>query len=153
MGISLVTVDIIVGSLLVWEPLLCSAYPSIVRFFENFDNTLPLFDSRTYLSNYTFNTSRDALRRMEQKDTENQISEAGLQRTKSNRIRWNKQDKEYPRNWPTRRKVFDTSIIVFLEFYTYVKPVEDTGTLKHFRTDKLGKRTVISTTGVSLRYS
>ena len=76
---------------------------------------------------------------MEQKDTESQISEAGLQRTKSNRVQWNKQDTEYPRNWPTRRKVFDTSIIVFLEFYTYVKSVEDPGTLKHFRTDTLEK--------------
>jgi len=76
---------------------------------------------------------------MKQKDIESQISEAGLQRTKSNRIQWNKQDTEYPRNWPTRRKVFDTSIIVFLEFYTYVKPVGAPGNLNHLRTDTLGK--------------
>lgn len=56
---------------------------------------------------------------MQQNDTEKRISEAGLQRTKSNRIQWNKQHEEYPRNWPIKRKVFDTSIIVFLEFYTY----------------------------------
>jgi hypothetical protein len=55
---------------------------------------------------------------MQQDDTEKQVSEAGLQRTKSSRIQWNKQHEEYPRNWPIKRKVFDTSIIVFLEFYT-----------------------------------
>lgn len=76
---------------------------------------------------------------MEQKDTESQVSESGLQRTKSDRVQLNKQDKEYPRNWPTRRKVFDTSIIVFLEFYTYVKFLESPGNLKHFRTDTLEK--------------
>jgi hypothetical protein len=56
---------------------------------------------------------------MQQDDTEKQLSEAGLQRTRSNRVQWDKKHEEYPRNWPIKRKVFDTSIVVFLEFYTY----------------------------------
>lgn len=55
---------------------------------------------------------------MQQIEPEKHLSETGLQRTESNRVQRNKQHKEYPRHWHSQRKVFDSSLIVFLEFYT-----------------------------------
>ncbi|KAF2827267.1 putative polyamine transporter [Ophiobolus disseminans] len=48
------------------------------------------------------------------------IDEAGLRRTASNHVEWKKDHEQYPRNWSSRRKFYDTGIIVFLEFYTTV---------------------------------
>ncbi|OJJ05759.1 hypothetical protein ASPVEDRAFT_138139 [Aspergillus versicolor CBS 583.65] len=35
-------------------------------------------------------------------------------------IRWRKDSKDHPRNWSTFRKTYDTSLVMFLEFYTTV---------------------------------
>lgn len=47
-----------------------------------------------------------------------EITQKGLERTKSGHIEWRKDHSEYPRQWPIARKTFDTAIIVFFEFYT-----------------------------------
>ncbi|KAL4907085.1 hypothetical protein BDW74DRAFT_176685 [Aspergillus multicolor] len=42
----------------------------------------------------------------------------GLRRTGSKTMDWDKSHKDYPRNWPMSRKVYDDLIILFWEFYT-----------------------------------
>jgi hypothetical protein len=49
---------------------------------------------------------------------EKAIDDTGLRRTPSNHIEWRKDHDQYPRNWPTYRKSWDTAIIVIFEFYT-----------------------------------
>ncbi|KAF2435302.1 putative polyamine transporter [Tothia fuscella] len=53
-------------------------------------------------------------------DDDDLIREAGLQKTHSGYVEWQKDHSEYPRNWRLSRKIYDTTIIVFLEFYTTV---------------------------------
>jgi hypothetical protein len=50
------------------------------------------------------------------------ISEAGLCRTPSHHVKWRKDHAQYPRNWSSFRKFYDTAIIVFFEFYTLSSP-------------------------------
>lgn len=33
-------------------------------------------------------------------------------------VRWSFSNKKHPRNWPLARKIFDTSMIVFLDLFT-----------------------------------
>lgn len=35
-------------------------------------------------------------------------------------VRWSVSNKRHPRNWPTARKIYDTGLIIFLDFFTYV---------------------------------
>lgn len=35
-------------------------------------------------------------------------------------VRWSSSNQKHPRNWPLPRKIFDTSVIVFLDLFTYV---------------------------------
>jgi len=51
--------------------------------------------------------------------TDKLITEAGLRRSSNQQhLDWNKDHVQYPRNWPTSRKAFETTVIVFLECYT-----------------------------------
>lgn len=55
---------------------------------------------------------------MQPDEMQERISRIGLQRTQSDRLEWNKEHDEYPRNWPVKRKALDIGVLVFLEFYT-----------------------------------
>ena len=71
------------------------------------------------------------------------IDETGLQRTESGHFEWQKNHDQHPRNWASYRKCYDTVIVVFFEFYTYVKAIAPAR-----KTQLTKSRTVISTTGV-----
>jgi hypothetical protein len=51
---------------------------------------------------------------------EAKLAAAGLERRRDNLIYWRSDCKDHPRNWSARRKVFDTTVIILLEFYTWV---------------------------------
>lgn len=42
----------------------------------------------------------------------------GLELSIDGHIQWNKQNPEHPRNWALWRKVYNTSVILFLELIT-----------------------------------
>jgi hypothetical protein len=46
----------------------------------------------------------------------------GLKRTgdEKNLVGWDAMNPRHPRNWSSSRKAYDASIIIFLEFYTWV---------------------------------
>lgn len=46
------------------------------------------------------------------------LASYGLVRDAHGFIGWRKDSKEHPRNWPARRKSYDTTIIILLELYT-----------------------------------
>jgi hypothetical protein len=46
------------------------------------------------------------------------LAQHGLERLPSGYIQWQKDSIDHPRNWSYPRKLYDTSIIIFLEFYT-----------------------------------
>ncbi|KAI9710150.1 MAG: hypothetical protein M1820_002952 [Bogoriella megaspora] len=48
------------------------------------------------------------------------LSRLGVQRSQSNHISWRKDASDHPRNWSPSRKIYDTTIIILLEFYTTV---------------------------------
>lgn len=48
------------------------------------------------------------------------LASYGLFRDTAGLIGWETGSKEHPRNWSTRRKVYDTTLIIILELYTYV---------------------------------
>lgn len=52
----------------------------------------------------------------------------------------------HPRQWGKTRKMYDTCLIIFLEFFTYVQ----TSLYDHKRTDSVAFSTMVSTAGVSL---
>lgn len=37
-------------------------------------------------------------------------------------VRWQQGNKQHPRNWPLYRRVFDISVIFFLDLFLYVAP-------------------------------
>lgn len=48
------------------------------------------------------------------------LASYGLERDPGGFIGWRNDSKEHPRNWSTRRKVYNTTLIIVLELYTYV---------------------------------
>lgn len=48
------------------------------------------------------------------------LASYGLLRDANGVIGWRKESEEHPRNWRARRKVYDTTIIILLELYTFV---------------------------------
>lgn len=64
-------------------------------------------------------------------------------------IRWANANPRHPRNWTTNRKVYDTAIIIWLEFFTYVE-LGLSALMKYFLANySLSCRTAISASGVS----
>jgi hypothetical protein len=58
------------------------------------------------------------------------LADLGLERRSDGLISWQSDSKDHPRNWTAGRKAFDTTVIIFLEFFV----------------------TVVSTAGVSTTY-
>lgn len=46
------------------------------------------------------------------------LASYGLRRESDGCIGWRRDSKEHPRNWSTRRKTYDTLLIILLELYT-----------------------------------
>jgi hypothetical protein len=46
------------------------------------------------------------------------IKNHGLRISKGDQLCWPQNDPDHPRNWPLWRKVFDTAVIISLEFFT-----------------------------------
>ncbi|KAL2795561.1 major facilitator superfamily domain-containing protein [Aspergillus keveii] len=73
--------------------------------------------------------------------TENGVTEAQLARhglelePSTGYICWRKDSKDHPRNWPVLRKTFDTSLVVFLEFYTTVISTTGASAAEHALAD------------------
>jgi len=54
----------------------------------------------------------------EDKDEEVELlASLGLQRGEDGLISWRADSKDHPRNWTALRKTFDTTVIIFLEFF------------------------------------
>ena len=54
---------------------------------------------------------------------ESVLSEHGLEFTPDGQlVRWQPGNKQHPRNWPLHRRVFDISVIFFLDLFLYVAP-------------------------------
>lgn len=51
-------------------------------------------------------------------DFSQQLSEHGLILGVDGYVRWEHRNPSHPRNWKTSRKVYDTGVILFLEFIT-----------------------------------
>ena len=49
-----------------------------------------------------------------------QLAQHGLQRGTDGLISWQRGSNDHPRNWSPARKAFDTTVIIFLEFFVYV---------------------------------
>ena len=65
-------------------------------------------------------------------------------------IRWESQNPDHPRNWKLWRKVYDTGVILFLEFITLVMayPAMKKPNHEHQLTNPVPNRTAIGTAGV-----
>ncbi|KAB8211572.1 major facilitator superfamily domain-containing protein [Aspergillus parasiticus] len=53
-------------------------------------------------------------------DLEREAAHRGLRKTGSRTLGWDTDHRDFPRNWPLRRKLYDVCVIFFLEFYTTV---------------------------------
>lgn len=52
------------------------------------------------------------------------LNEHGLELTPDgNYGRWATSNKDHPRNWPGRRKVYDIGLVIFLDLFTCVIPL------------------------------
>ena len=49
-----------------------------------------------------------------------QLQVQGLEEVQDYFVDWCHNNPEHPRNWQMGRKLFDTSVMMFLEFFTYV---------------------------------
>ena len=77
------------------------------------------------------------------------LTEQELELTPDGRyIRWASSNPRHPRNWRPLRKAYDISIIILLEFYTWVALLHTT---KHyyFTDSHCPNSTAVSTSGVS----
>lgn len=50
--------------------------------------------------------------------TAEQFSRYRLELSATGHVQWRKDCKDHPRNWSVWRKTYDTSIVMFVEFYT-----------------------------------
>jgi hypothetical protein len=50
--------------------------------------------------------------------TPEQLSSYGLELSVTGHVQWRRDCKDHPRNWSWWRKTYDTSVVMFLEFYT-----------------------------------
>ena len=57
-------------------------------------------------------------------DLNNELSNLGLKVGDDGYVHWKKGSLHHPRNWSGWRKAYDTSLIVFLDFFTYVGCIE-----------------------------
>jgi hypothetical protein len=48
---------------------------------------------------------------------EPELASLGLERRSDGLISWGPDSKDHPRNWANARKAFDTTVIIFLEFF------------------------------------
>ena len=48
------------------------------------------------------------------------LADLGLERRSDGLISWRSDSKDHPRNWTAARKAFDTTVIIFLEFFVTV---------------------------------
>jgi MFS family permease len=48
------------------------------------------------------------------------LEKHGLEMGESNYVRWTKTNPRHPRNWSSRRKAYDYSLLIFLDFFTTV---------------------------------
>ena len=46
------------------------------------------------------------------------LQQYGIERRDDGLVYWRQDCASHPRNWSTRRKVFDTTVIILFEFYT-----------------------------------
>ncbi len=46
------------------------------------------------------------------------LANFGLERKSDGLVYWQAGSPDHPRNWSSRRKAFDTTVIILLEFYT-----------------------------------
>lgn len=46
-----------------------------------------------------------------------ELANLGLERGDDGLISWRSDSKDHPRNWTNARKAFDTTVIIFLEFF------------------------------------
>ncbi|KAJ0413498.1 major facilitator superfamily domain-containing protein [Aspergillus carlsbadensis] len=53
-------------------------------------------------------------------DFDREASRRGLQQTGSRKMGWDTEHRDFPRNWPAQRKLYDACVLLFLEFYTAV---------------------------------
>lgn len=51
-------------------------------------------------------------------DETNLLTQYGVERKSDGFIYWKSDSSDHPRRWSSSRKLFDTSIIIILEFYT-----------------------------------
>lgn len=56
-------------------------------------------------------------------DFSDRLKDHGLVLSDDGYIRWESQNPDHPRNWKLGRKVYDTGVILFLEFITSVNGV------------------------------
>ncbi|KAF3763883.1 hypothetical protein M406DRAFT_293581 [Cryphonectria parasitica EP155] len=54
------------------------------------------------------------------RDEADVLASYGLERESNGVISWARGSKHHPRNWPTKRKIYDTALIILLELYTTV---------------------------------
>ena len=79
-----------------------------------------------------------------------QLKDHGLVLGDDGYIRWEAQNPDHPRNWKLWRKVYDTGVILFLEFITSVMayPALTKPNHEHRLTNPFPNRTAIGTAGV-----
>lgn len=46
------------------------------------------------------------------------LAQYGVKRTVDGLVNWQRDCKKHPRNWSTRRKTFDATVIILFELYT-----------------------------------
>ena len=80
---------------------------------------------------YTAGTNATTSGHEDPPDLSHKLENHGLVLSPDGYVRWNNKNPDHPRNWSTGRKTYDTAVIIFLEFITYVaafKPYEKTST-------------------------
>ncbi|KAL5001087.1 major facilitator superfamily domain-containing protein [Aspergillus recurvatus] len=75
----------------------------------------------------------------------------GLRRTGSKTMDWDTSHKDYPRNWPIPRKLYDDLIILFWEFYTSLLSTTGASASESAMTE-YGLSRVVSLTGYQFMY-
>lgn len=90
-----------------------------VLLFRSADILSTFFNTFLYIMDSASTNSPDCLLSMSGGHLQYVLDENGLEYTPDGKfIRWSASNKKHPRNWHMSRKIYDSSLIIFLDFFT-----------------------------------
>lgn len=91
------------------------------KYIEQWPTHIPVVSCHLPAYHTMSSSDSPAFMKTDRSLAESILSEHGLEFTSDGQlVRWQRGNKEHPRNWPLYRRVFDITVIYFFDLFLYV---------------------------------